>query len=194
MTRIIRKNTSFRLDRLPELMNNRFIYDNKSGLTGSIFSRPVINSLGIYKHYAIVYGFDKNNTLWMIENNSKGVECITFNDFLNGQNKFKVEKYINNSFHSKIILSRAKSKSNALYHNEFNCEHFVNFCHTGIASSRQFEVTKGIADLAFSYFEVKVSLATKDEELLNSLNRTRKMLNIERSLEWQVSLDKMKNA
>ena len=68
-----------------------FIYDNKSGLTGSIFSRPVINSLGIYKHYAIVYGFDKNNTLWMIENNSKGVECITFNDFLNGQNKFKVE-------------------------------------------------------------------------------------------------------
>ena len=29
MTRIIRKNTSFRLDRLPELMNNSFMYDNK---------------------------------------------------------------------------------------------------------------------------------------------------------------------
>ncbi len=73
----------------------------------------------------------------------------------------------------------------------FRSEVMINLINHG---PEIFEVTKGIADLAFSYFEVKVSLATKDEELLNSLNRTRKMLNIERSLEWQVSLDKMKNA
>ena len=110
MANIIRKNRTFKLDNLPKLVNNSFIYNNKIGLTGSVFSRPVINSLGIYKHYAIVYGFDENNVLWMIEHNINGVECITFDDFLNGQKRFKVEKFNNNRFIGEIILSRAKSK------------------------------------------------------------------------------------
>lgn len=190
MANIIRKNRTYRLENLPKLVNNSFIYNNKVGLTGSVFSRPVINSLGIYKHYAIVYGFDENNVLWMIEHNLNGVECITFDDFLNGQKRYKVEKFNNNRLLGEIMLSRAKSKSKSIYiQNEFNCEHFVNFCLTGRSYSKQIEITKVIADVIFTYVEVNVSIKTRDQELLNSLNNTRKILNIERSEEWQKSLD-----
>ena len=192
MAKIIRKNRTYRLNMLPLIVNNSFLHNNKVGLTGSIFSRPVINTFGIYKHYAIVYGFDKNNVLWMIENNINGVECITFDDFLNGQNIFKVEKYVNNTLSSQIILQRAKSKYNAIYNqNDFNCEHFVNYCHTGIAHSKQVLVTKTIFDFAISYYELRISSETKSIELLNSINKTRKMLNIERSPEFQNFLDEM---
>ncbi|MFI0425322.1 MAG: hypothetical protein ACH34V_00050 [Flavobacterium sp.] len=191
MTNIIRKNKTSRLDNLPILVNNSFTYNNKIGLTGSIFSRPVINSLGIYKHYAIVYGYDENNVLWMIENNLNGVECITFDDFLNGQKRFKVEKFNNNRFLGEIMLSRAKSKSKSIYiQNEFNCEHFVNFCLTGISYSKQIEITKVIADAIFTCVELNVSIKTRNQELLDSLNNTRKILNIERSIDWQKSLEK----
>ena len=191
MANIIRKNKTFKLDNLPKLVNNSFIYNNKIGLTGSIFSRPVINSLGIYKHYAIVYGFDENNVLWMIEHNINGVECITFDDFLNGQKRFKVEKFNNNRFLGEIILSRAKSKYKSIYiQNEFNCEHFVNFCLTGISYSKQIEITKVIADAVFTCVELNVSIKTRNQELLDSLNSTRKILNIERSTDWQKSLEK----
>ena len=191
MANIIRKNRTFKLDNLPKLVNNSFIYNNKIGLTGSVFSRPVINSLGIYKHYAIVYGFDENNVLWMIEHNINGVECITFDDFLNGQKRFKVEKFNNNRFLGEIILSRAKSKYKSIYiQNEFNCEHFVNFCLTGISYSKQIEITKVIADAVFTCVELNVSIKTRNQELLDSLNNTRKILNIERSTDWQKSLEK----
>lgn len=192
MQKIIRLNKVYKLDNLPELINNSFIYEGKIGLTGSIFSRPVINSLGIYKHYALVYGFDKNDILWMIEHNINGVECITFEDFLNGQKKFKVENYVSNPLYSKIILSRAKTKVGSIYdQSNFNCEHFVNFTHSGIEYSKQATVTKNILDLAIMYFELRVSIATKDQELLDSINKTRKILNIERSSEFDDSLKKI---
>ena len=192
MAKINRKNKTYKLNNLPELMNNSFVFNNKTGLTGSMFSRPVTNTLGIYKHYAIVYGFDKNNVLWMIENNVNGVECITFEDFLNSQNYFKVELYINNPFTSKLILQRAKSKFDAVYFpNDFNCEHFVNYCHTGISNSKQVQVTKSVFDIVISFLELKVGYETKNEELLNSINKTRKILDIERSPEFHKSLEEM---
>jgi len=192
MAKIIRKNKTYKLNNLPKLINNSFLFNNKAGLTGSIFSRTVTNTLGIYRHYAIVYGFDKNNVLWMIENNINGVECITFEDFLNNQNDFIVEAYINNPFTSQLILQRAKSKSNAIYFpNDFNCEHFVNYCRTGVSHSKQVQATKSVFNLAITYLELKVSYQTKNEELLNSINKTRKVLDIERSSEFQKSLDEL---
>ena len=192
MAKINRKNKTYKLNNLPELMNNSFVFNNKTGLTGSMFSRPVMNTLGIYKHYAIVYGFDKNNVLWMIENNVNGVECITFEDFLNNQNNFKIEAYINNPFTSQLILQRAKSKFNSIYfQNDFNCEHFVNYCYTGVSHSKQVQVTKSVFDIAISFLELKVGYETKNEELLNSINKTRKMLDIERSPEFHKSLEEM---
>ena len=192
MAKIIRKNKTYKLNNLPKLINNSFVFNNKAGLTGSIFSRTVTNTLGIYRHYAIVYGFDKNNVLWMIENNINGVECITFEDFLNNQNDFIVEAYINNPFTSQLILQRAKSKSNAIYFpNDFNCEHFVNYCRTGVSHSKQVQATKSVFNLAITYLELKVSYQTKNEELLNSINKTRKVLDIERSSEFQKSLDEL---
>jgi hypothetical protein len=192
MAKINRKNKTYKLNNLPELMNNSFVFNNKTGLTGSMFSRPVMNTLGIYKHYAIVYGFDKNNVLWMIENNVNGVECITFEDFLNNQNNFKIEAYINNPFTSQLILQRAKSKFNSIYfQNDFNCEHFVNYCYTGVSHSKQVQVTKSVFDIAISFLELKVGYETKDEELLNSINETRKILDIKRSPEFQKSLGEM---
>jgi hypothetical protein len=192
MAKINRKNKTYKLNNLPELMNNSFVFNNKTGITGSMFSRPVTNTFRIYKHYAIVYGFDKNNVLWMIENNVNGVECITFEDFLNSQNYFKVEAYVNNPFTSQLILQRAKSKSNAIYFpNDFNCEHFVNYCYTGISHSEQVQVTKSVFDVVISFLELKVGYETKNEELLNSINETRKILDIKRSPEFQKSLGEM---
>ena len=192
MAKINRKNKIFKLNNLPELKNNSFVFNNKTGLTGSMFSRPVMNTLGIYKHYAIVYGFDKNNVLWMIENNVNGVECITFEDFLNNQNNYKIEAYINNPFTSQLILQRAKSKFNSIYfQNDFNCEHFVNYCYTGVSHSKQVQVTKSVFDIAISFLELKVGYETKNEELLNSINETRKILDIERSPEFHKSLEEM---
>lgn len=192
MAKINRKNKTYKLNNLPELINNSFVFNNKTGLTGSMFSRPVINTLGIYKHYAIVYDFDKNNVLWMIENNVNGVECITFEDFLNNQNNYKIEAYINNPFTSQLILQRAKSKFNSIYfQNDFNCEHFVNYCYTGVSHSKQVQVTKSVFDIAISFLELKVGYETKNEELLNSINETRKILDIERSPEFHKSLEEM---
>ncbi|MFV7235329.1 YiiX/YebB-like N1pC/P60 family cysteine hydrolase [Flavobacterium sp. ZB4R12] len=190
MTKIIRKDKSYKLNELPELANNSFVVNNIIGFTGSILSRPIENTLNIYKHFAIVYGFDRRNILWVIENNTNGVECITFNDFLNGQHNYKVERYINNSFQSNLILQRAKEKANEIYNPTiFNCEHFVNFCHTGNSQSKQVDVTKVVVNAAISYYELKVSYTNKNEELLESLNKTRKSLDIERSPEFQKTLD-----
>ena len=188
MASIIRRNKTYRLNNLPELTNDSFVFNNVIGYTGSIFSRSVVNSLGIFKHYALFYGFDKNNVLWMIENNINGVECITFEDFLSGGNRYKIEKYVTNSFNSKLILSRAKSKVFAIYNNDFNCEHFINYCHSGIAYSKQVEVVRTISDILISYYEIRVTIATKNEELLDSINKTRKLLKIERNIEFQKSL------
>jgi hypothetical protein len=192
MAKINRKNKTYKLNNLPELIINSFVFNNKTGLTGSMFSRPVANTLRMYKHYAIGYGFDKNNVLWMIENNVNGVECITFEDFLNNQNYCEVEAYIKNPFTSQLIIQRAKSKSNAIYFpDDFNCEHFVNYCYTGVCHSNQVQVTKSVFDIAISFLELKVSFETKNEKLLNSINETRKILDIKRSPEFQKSLGEM---
>ena len=53
MANIIRKNKTHRLNDLPELTNNSFIYNNIVGYTGSLFSGFVINSFGIFNHYAL---------------------------------------------------------------------------------------------------------------------------------------------
>jgi hypothetical protein len=60
-----------------------------------LIKRPVKNSLGAYKHFGFVYGFDVDDTLWVIENNINGVECITYRDFLQGHPSLqKCKKYL----------------------------------------------------------------------------------------------------
>lgn len=190
MANIIRKDIVYKLSELPTIVNNSFVVNNNTGLTGSIISRPVQNTLNVYKHFALVYGFDDKNVLWVIENNTNGVECITFSDFLNGQLVYNVEKYVTNPLFSSLILQRAKTKSDAFYDSrKFNCEHFVNFCHTGYSNSKQVNVTETIINVAISYYELKISHSTKDSILLESLNKTRQSLGIERVPELQKTID-----
>ncbi len=77
--------TPFHLPRtiynLPKIKANCFIYQGKKGYTGSIVKRTIKESLGIYYHYGFIYGFDEQNTLWVIEHNVRGVRCITYQDF-----------------------------------------------------------------------------------------------------------------
>src|SRR4051812_10627716 len=123
-----RKDQTYRLDKMPKLELNCFLYGAVEGYTGSIVRRPLKNG-GPFNHYGFVYGFDETDTLWMIENNDYGVECVTWRDFLSHSSEFEFVHYeLEPSKHSEILL-RAFERSKLYYeagHN--NCEHFVNYC------------------------------------------------------------------
>lgn len=194
MTKLIRKYPTYELNNLPKLKFKAFEYVNRIGLknmgySGSVIFRSVPNTINVFKHYGIIYGFDENETFWIIENNLNGVECVTLHDFLNGQEVYGIKP---NYLDIDIILERAKQKSFKLYNARYNnCEHFVNYCITGISSSEQSENTVSFANVLFSVIEIYAII--RNPILLDSFTQIRETINIKRIPEIQTSLEKQAN-
>jgi hypothetical protein len=135
------------MDNLPKLSSNQFIWNNQIGYTGSIIERPVSISLGIYKHYGIIYGFDKSGVLWVIENNLNGVECVTIDDFKAGDTKYYIKHLITDPSKIPAILHRMRERSLIPYDIWYNsCDLFVYYAVFGIAKSFQAEATLSLAE------------------------------------------------
>jgi hypothetical protein len=185
---VIRLDNSYRMNNLPELKSNCFFL-GALGCSGSRISRPVKGSLGIYKHVGFVYGFDRNNTLWIIENNINGVECITLRDFGLG-GKFKIQRNTNPLLINGIIL-RAKERSLLPYHaRDNNCEHFVNYCIGAKHESHQVKTTEALVNSLLSMAEVYLVCGGVKKEILESYSRIREHLKLNRSDSIQKILDK----
>lgn len=185
---------TYRLDNLPKLKSNSFTCNRRIGYTGSLIKRPIKNTLGIFKHFGFIYGFDEQDTLWIIENNSNGVECITFRDYLAGGNQFVIEHNFDPG-KCEVIMSRAFEKSQEVYFaRENNCEQFVNYCLNGNHESMQVKISEALVNMLISFSEVYIYMSQSpyNSKILDSLNDTRKMLKLERTKEMQDIFDKRK--
>lgn len=191
MSELVRKGKAYRINELPKLKHDGFYYGDKLGYTGSIIKRAVPNTLNVVTHYGFIYGYDESGTLWIIENNTNGVECITLTDFLRGQNHYEIECNVS-PFNKFLILKRAKEVAHLNYHSRNNnCEHFVNYCLTGNKNSDQVTKSELLVNLLISALEIRVNITSQNSELLESFNKIRNSINIERLPEFQVILDKM---
>lgn len=185
---LIRKHRTHKLTDLPILSSTRILYNGQIGYTGSVIRRPVKGAGGLYKHTGLVYGCDNNGTMWIIENNINGVECITLEDFHLGMN-FKVELNLNPLMVS-IILSRAHERANEKYHpRDNNCESFTNYCVTGTLVSYQTKNTEAFVDILFSVSEIYLAAYTSGTTFVDNYSKLRKQLRIER----HESIDKALN-
>jgi hypothetical protein len=187
---LIRKNTAHTLFSLPKLATNCFKYGVTIGFTGSVI-RKVTNSLGIYKHYGIVYGFDEEGVFWVIENNVNGVECVTLKDFLSSEQLFEID-CLNNHSLSEDILNRAKERTSLNYHPKTNnCEHFKNYCLTGISESNQVVLTELVLECLIIYSEVKMQNSGIDPKKIEIISNYRKLFGLEEIKNVQDSLNKL---
>src|ERR1035437_3315812 len=127
MKSLIRKHQTYPLSRLPELKSFSFEYEGSTAYSGSIFKRPLKGG-GLFTHYAFFLGFDSTDTLWMLENNEDGVECVTWNDFMSESTRVEFVHLEPDASRFKEIMTRANERASLEYNAHFNnCEHFVNY-------------------------------------------------------------------
>lgn len=183
MSPLLRKNITFRLDKLPKLISRSVTIDGHKAYTGTIVRRRIRGPVKLYWHYAFIYGVDENNNLLLLENNENGVECITWIDFLSdvkGWEAFYVESTPDNY---EEIMNRAKKRAKYLYHRDKNnCEHFVNFCLFDKLESLQVDNTKlGVNALLF-YWEARAVNTPGDAAaaFLRQLNKFRDTIGVSR--------------
>lgn len=185
---LVRMDKTYKLTNLPILSSARITYYGQIGYTGSVIKRPVKGSGGVYKHTGLVYGYDHSGTLWVIENNINGVECITLRDFLLGMN-YKVKLNLNPLMIG-TILARAKERVNEKYHaRDNNCESFTNYCVTGTLVSHQTKNTEAAVDVLLSISEFYLATNSSKTIFVDNYNKLRKQLRIER----HESIDKILN-
>ena len=177
---LVRKDKTYRLTNLPKLKADYFTYNGRRGFTGSLIKRPVKGTIGLYKHTGLIYGYDHNNILWIIENNLNGVECITLRDFAQGMN-FIIELNTNPLMIG-TIMHRAHEKSTTLYNaRKNNCEAFTNYCLTGIHHSFQSERTEVLVDTLLSVSEIYLVTSSPTVTILETFTKLRKSLQIDRN-------------
>lgn len=196
MKNLTRKYATYKMYELPDIINPGFEWNGKIGYTGSIIKRSLLKATSIFQHFGIIYGFDSNNTLWVIENNLDGVECVTFDDFMNGENYFEIEHQTNSDAKKLIeILNRAKERSGLVYSlDKNNCEMFANYCFYGVTTSKQIENAKLILNGVITYLEFRVA-NTNDEikhSFLESLAEFRAEFEIKRPEELTRIIDRKK--
>lgn len=177
-----RKNTVHKIDNLPELTFPGAKYNGEIIYTGSIIKRPIRQSLNVYKHYGVVYGHDADNTLWIIENNFNGVECVTFADFMAENERFEIRPLTNKN-RIPLVLKRIQERAVLDYDERYNnCEHFARYVSNGQLESKQVQVTEALVNLVISYQEIMISLSQEPETkiLLNRINEFRKTISLKR--------------
>jgi hypothetical protein len=190
---ISRRDKMYILPDLPAVKFRGFTsIGNTIGYTGSIFKRPVKNTLNIYVHYALFYGLDDRGVTWVIENNVDGVVCVTLRDFMQDATGFAF-KFVNKDLNLyNTIIRRAIERTPIAYDARANnCEHFVNYCVFGKLESFQTKRTEGTLDTVFSGLELYVSLYPDYLGVVDISTELRIKLNLPRAKEIQDGLDKM---
>jgi len=166
----------YKLDNLPEIIFDYFIYTNEfsgkkiKAYIGSIIRRASSTSFGITNHYCFFYGIDKNNVAWVIQNDKYGVECISFIDYLEHHTSFEIDPCTDNSNKNEIII-RACERKNKLFHlKENNCEHFVNYSVYNKLVSYQSDFTKIAQNLILWGLQCHVTMSG-NEKLIKKFNK-----------------------
>lgn len=178
---LIRFDKTHRLSNLPKISSPAFLVNNQIAYTGSMITRPVKNTLHIYKHFGFIYGADKSNTIWVIENNIRGVECISLRDFLQGCTSFEVTPNGNHILCA-LVMERARWIAQKPYDSRTNnCEHFVNYCLNGKHESIQTARTEGVANILLSIGEIAVCNTTNLKGIITKeMDGLRNNLNLKR--------------
>jgi len=126
---------------------------------GALFKNSLLTHHGIYigdrKIIHFSGGSNDSKSLQDYEDDMKSakIEITSFRDFMNSNNKcFKVNGYLTDSERTQI-LERSYSKLNTNFDYGYcpttnNCEHFANWCSTGIRISKQTDfITTNIGKL-----------------------------------------------
>ncbi|MDP1746046.1 MAG: hypothetical protein Q8L90_10740 [Bacteroidota bacterium] len=198
MKNLKRRNSTYKLNELPELTSYSFVYGKLIGYTGSIFRRRLDGPIKgkIYWHYAFFYGFGKDDTLYLIENNQDGVEVITWTDFILALNYWEPRHIEENLDRYSEIMGRAKEKAKEIYEGgENNCEHFVNYSVFGKHESEQSENTKKVAELFILALEARIMLSPepKDHKYFDFTDDLRNLTKIKRDDRLTEIIERRKN-
>ncbi len=176
---ITRKDKTYKITNLPKLRSNSLTFNGRTGFTGSLIKRSVKGTIGLFKHTGLVYGYDKKNTLWIIENNLNGVECITLRDFTQGMN-YIIEPNTNPLI-IETIMSRVHERATEIYNaRKNNCEHFTNYCLAGIHHSNQTETTENIVNALLSIAEMSLVGNSSNAVSLEAFNKFRNSIQLDR--------------
>lgn len=100
--------------------------------------RELLNLEGVYEHHGIDCG---DGTVIHYRKPSETIERTSWDVFKRGNPTYKKHKDQKFSFLPEIVVNRAESrlgeqKYNLLFN---NCEHFANWCKTGISESQQIQ-------------------------------------------------------
>jgi len=176
-------------DNLPELAENgtMFKFGKEIGYQGSIIRVEMEARPGLY-HWGIIYGYDKRDHLWIIENTPKGILVTDFREFT-AFGKLKTEyDLLHDPDKSAGIFERAKQfyKNRRYFCNrKNNCEIFVNYCYGEIEQpeSQQTKIIESIAGFFVRVAEGIFVTNTKHDEqkqagVRESFDKLRKSLGV----------------
>jgi hypothetical protein len=184
----------YNLNNLPELESYTFQFESQVAYTGSIIKRSLNKGNGPLKHFGLVYGFDLQGTLWIIENNENGVELVTIRDFLAGCPTYEVVELNSEKKNVGGILSRVAERAHLPYHvRDNNCEQFAFFGLNGEHKSEQVKVAELIANKSLSLLELYISMSSRHlgPEWAADWNGLRETVRLPRSQEDNDRLNKV---
>lgn len=169
----------YKLDKLPNIVCDYFEAENSfsgkksKAYTGTIIRRPGTGSRGIMFHYGLFYGFVENGIPYVLHNDQYGVECLSFEDYLNGE-KFEIVEQLNDNDSSQLIIDRAIQRKNRMFHLKLNnCEHFVNYSVYETLYSQQTEYTNIAENILMFGLGLPVYLSG-DETLITKFEKFKK--------------------
>jgi hypothetical protein len=185
----------YKLPELPLLKpgGNAFKYEGRIGYTGSIVRCRWGSWLNPFWHYGIIYGYDKRNTLWVIENMPQGIYAVRFLEFTK-MHYYEVTEYVESPSESANIIERAKefAQNNPVFDNlKSNCEMLVNYAHDKQNISWQVQISKWIANLILTATEINLdqSHGSKKEYIKKQIDNIRNIAEVDRPK----SVDKILN-
>lgn len=126
---------------------------------------------GLYKHYGIDCG---DGTVIHYRKPSETIERTSLETFANGGSIYVAEYSDGFGYIPDVVVERAKSRLGERNYNLLfnNCEHFTNWCKTGISDSKQIRdfvpaITK--LDTSKLYEPIKQALKGKDSSTASQL-------------------------
>jgi hypothetical protein len=183
-TSLHRLDKTYKLDNLPTLKSNSFNWNGLTGYSGSLIKRSMDKTAGVYRHYGFIYGFDNNDTLWVIENNENGVECVTFRDFIDKNIFYTIEHNISPDNFGEI-MDRAFERMHLPYERRTNnCELFTNYAIFGKLESGQTQRTEFFVNALITFVEINLSKYQGTDEILKTYDEFRTTIKLDRNEDW----------
>jgi len=179
------------LPELPVLADNgnKFKYNGNIYYSGSIIRRRQGRYNPLW-HYGIVYGFDNNKSLWIIELTRRGFLVSRYVEFTSFR-KYEIEisYYVNTQEESDYIINNIKNNLSNInsfntiskqpfVNRNLNCESFVNYLVNSDLTSYQNKTFEIIGGIIINATDILNDLNIKNESINKSINSIRTSLNI----------------